>query len=59
MNSARICNAHVIIVSSQVAHTIIPLNVFSFRVVDHLHDYGNGTLGNHMYYHVYHEGIGK
>ncbi len=24
-----------------------------------MHDYGNGTIGNHMYCHVYHEGIGK
>ncbi len=35
------------------------LNVFNFGVVDHSHDYGNGTIGNHMYCHVYHEGIGK
>ncbi len=35
------------------------LNVFNFGVVDHLHDYGNGIIGNHMYCHVYHEGIGK
>jgi hypothetical protein len=36
-----------------------PLNVFNFGIVDHSHDYGNGTIGNHMYCHVYHEGIGK
>jgi hypothetical protein len=36
-----------------------PLNVFNIAVVDHLHDYGNGAIGNHMYFHVYHEGIGK
>jgi hypothetical protein len=36
-----------------------PLNIYNFRVVDHLHDYGNRTIGKHMHCHVYHEGIGK
>ena len=27
--------------------------------MDHSHKYENGTIGNHMYCHVYHEGIGK
>jgi hypothetical protein len=35
------------------------LDVYNFGVVDHLHDYSNGTIGNHMYCKVYHEGIGK
>ncbi len=33
--------------------------MYNFGVVDHLHDYSNGTIGNHMYCNVYHEGIGK
>jgi hypothetical protein len=36
-----------------------PLNIYNFGVVDHSHDYGNRTIGNHMHCHVYHEGIGK
>ena len=36
-----------------------PLHVFNFGVVDHSHKYGNRNIGNHMYCHVFHEGIGK
>ena len=36
-----------------------PLTINNFGVVDHSHKYENGTIGNHMYCHVYHEGIGK
>jgi len=36
-----------------------PLNIYNFGVVDHSHDHGNRTIGNHMHCHVYHEGIGK
>ncbi len=37
-----------------------PLNIYNFGVVDHSHDYGNRTIGNHMHCHnVYHEGISK
>jgi len=31
-----------------------PLNIYNFGVADHLHDYGNRTIGNHMHCHVYH-----
>ena len=57
---ARICNAHVII-GKQPGCTFYytPLTVNNFGVVDHSHDYGNGTICIHMYCHVYHEGIGK
>ena len=31
----------------------------NFGIVNHSHDYGNGNIDNHMYCHVYHEGVGK
>ena len=31
----------------------------NFGIVNHSHNYGNGSIDNHMYYHVYHEGVGK
>jgi len=31
----------------------------SFGIVNHSHNYGNGNIDNHMYCHVYHEGVGK
>ena len=36
-----------------------PLNIYNFGVVDHLHDHGNRTIGNHVHCHVYHADIGK
>ena len=36
-----------------------PITANNFGIVDHSHDYGNGIIDNHMYCHVYHEGIGK
>ena len=41
------------------AYYYTSLNVYNFGVVDHSHNYGNGTIGNHMYCHIYHEGIGR
>ena len=34
-----------------------PLTINNFGVVDHSHVYPDGKMGNHMYCHVYHEGI--
>ena len=36
-----------------------PMTANNFGIVNHSHDYGNGNIDNHMYCHVYHEGIGK
>jgi hypothetical protein len=36
-----------------------PVTVNNFGIVNHSHDYGNGSIDNHMYCHVYHEGVGK
>ena len=36
-----------------------PMTTNIFGIVNHSHDYGNGTIDNHMYYHVYHKGVGK
>ena len=32
-----------------------PLTINNFGVVDHSHVYPDGKMGNHMYWHVYHE----
>jgi hypothetical protein len=31
----------------------------NFGIVNHSHDCGNSTIDNHMYFHVYHEGVGN
>ena len=36
-----------------------PLGVYNLGVVDHAHDYGGGVFKDHMYTHVYREGIAK
>ena len=36
-----------------------PMTANNFGIVNHSHDYGNGNIDNHMYCHVYHEGVGK
>ena len=36
-----------------------PLSVYNLGVVDHAHTYPDGNVAEHMYCHVYNEGIGK
>jgi hypothetical protein len=36
-----------------------PLSVYNLGMVDHAHKYANGEVSEHMYAHVYHEGVGK
>ena len=36
-----------------------PLSVYNLGVVNHGHIYDNGKIGEHMYAHVYQEGVGK
>jgi hypothetical protein len=36
-----------------------PLSVYNLGMVNHAHVYPDGTVGEHMYAHIYHEGVGK
>ena len=36
-----------------------PLGVYNLGMVNHAHTYEDGTVREHMYAHVYHEGVGK
>jgi uncharacterized protein YnzC (UPF0291/DUF896 family) len=36
-----------------------PLSVYNLGMVNHAHEYEDGTVKEHMYAHVYHEGVGK
>ena len=36
-----------------------PITANNFGIVNHSHDYRDGNIDNHMYCHVYHEGVGK
>lgn len=36
-----------------------PLSVYNLGMVNHAHVYENGEIKEHMYAHVYHEGVGK
>ena len=36
-----------------------PLSMYNLGVVNHGHIYNNGKIGEHMYAHVYQEGVGK
>jgi hypothetical protein len=36
-----------------------PLTANNFEIVNHSHDCGNGNMDNHIYCHVYHEGVSK
>ena len=36
-----------------------PVGVYNLGVVHHAHVYDNGTIGKHMYAHVYNEAVGK
>jgi len=36
-----------------------PLSVYNLGMVNHAHEYEDGTIKEHMYAHVYHEGVGK
>jgi hypothetical protein len=36
-----------------------PLSVYNLGMVNHAHVYPDGTVGEHMYAHVYNEGVGK
>ena len=36
-----------------------PLSVYNLGVVNHAHEYQNGVIKEHMYAHVYHEGVAK
>ena len=41
------------------AYYYSPMGVYNFGVVDHGHQSPNGTVVEHMYAHVYHEGMSK
>ena len=41
------------------AHYYSSMSVYNFGVVDHGHQYPNVTVAEHLYTHVYHEGMGK
>lgn len=36
-----------------------PLSVYNLGMVDHAYEYDDGTISEHMFAHVYHEGVGK
>ena len=36
-----------------------PVGVYNLGVVNHAHVYNDGTIGKHMYAHVYNETVGK
>jgi hypothetical protein len=36
-----------------------PMSVYNLGVVNHAHVYSDGTVGKHMYAHVYNEAVGK
>ena len=36
-----------------------PLNIYNLGVVNHVHEYQNRVIKEHMYVHVYHEGVAK
>ena len=36
-----------------------PLSMYNLGVVNHGHIYDNGKIDEHMYAHVYQEGVGK
>ena len=42
-----------------VTYYYSPLSVYNLGVVNHAHEYPNGEVKEHMYAHVYHEGVGK
>ena len=41
------------------AYYYSPASAYNFGVVNHAHEYEDGTIGEHLYAHVYHEGIAK
>ena len=36
-----------------------PVGVYNLGVVNHAHVHDNGTIGKHMYAHIYNESVGK
>ena len=42
-----------------VTYYYSPLSVYNLGMVDHAHEYSNGEVSEHLYAHVYHEGVGK
>ena len=36
-----------------------PLSVYNLGMVNHAHEYEKGLVSEHMYAHIYHEGVGK
>ena len=41
------------------AYYFSPLSAYNFGVVNHAHEYEDGIIGEHLYAHVYHEGVAK
>ena len=42
-----------------VTYYFSPLSIYNLGMVNHAHENANGEVKEHMYVHVYHEGIGK
>jgi hypothetical protein len=42
-----------------VTYYFSPLSIYNLGMVNHVHEYENGEVKEHMCVHVYHEGIGK
>jgi hypothetical protein len=42
-----------------VTYYFSPLSIYNLGMVNHAHEYANGEVKEHMYAHVYHEGVGK
>jgi len=46
-------------VQPSITYYYSPLSIYNLGIVDHAHVYDDGWVTEHMYYHVYHERVGK